>query len=94
MLGKGEISEAVSRRTGLRKSEASRAVDAILETMTDALKRGEEVRLTGFGTFKVTATKPRIGRNPRTGEQIRIPAGKRPSFSSGTRLVEAVKGGR
>jgi len=77
----------------MRKTEAARAVDAMLETVQDALSRGDEVRLTGFGSFKVSSTRERFGRNPRTGERIRIAPSRRPSFSAGSRLVQAVKEG-
>ncbi|MBI4494738.1 MAG: HU family DNA-binding protein [Chloroflexi bacterium] len=91
-VGKGDITEEVARKAGLRKTEAARAVEAMLETVTEALREGKEVRLTGFGSFKVSQTRPRLGRNPRTGEPIRIPAGRRPAFSAGARLVEAIRG--
>lgn len=93
MLGKGEVTEEVARKTGLRKSDAARALDAVLDTVRDALSRGDEVRLTGFGSFRVASTRERIGRNPRTGEMIRIAPSRRPVFSAGSRLVQAVRGG-
>jgi len=92
-IGKGELQEQVARDAGLNKAQAGRAVDAVLNAITGALQEGEEVRLTGFGNFRVTKTAARTGRNPRTGESINIAAGKRPAFSPGSRLKQAVSGG-
>ncbi len=92
MIGKSEISQEVAKKTGLSGAKATQAVNAVLDTLTEAVQRGEEVRIMGFGSFKVTETKERRGRNPRTGEPITIPAGKRLSFAPGTRLVEATRG--
>ena len=92
-IGKGELQEQVARDAGLNKAQAGRAVDAVLNAITGALEQGEEVRLTGFGNFRVTKTAARTGRNPRTGETINIKAGKRPAFSPGSRLKQAVSGG-
>ena len=81
---------AVSSSAGLTKQDASRTVETILDTITNSLKRGEEVRLVGFGTFSVSHRKATTGRNPRTGESIQIPASKRPKFSVGKALKDAV----
>src|SRR5579884_919829 len=91
-IGKTELQQQVADATGLNKSQAGRAVDAVLDAITNALASGEEVRLTGFGNFRVTNTAARTGRNPRTGETINIAAGKRPAFSPGSRLKQAVSG--
>lgn len=91
-IGKGELQEQVAREAGLNKAQAGRAVDAVLNAITGALEQGDEVRLTGFGNFRVTKTAARTGRNPRTGETINIAAGKRPAFSPGSRLKQAVSG--
>jgi DNA-binding protein HU-beta len=64
----------------------------VLEVVQSAVSSGDQVRLSGFGSFRVTATKARQGRNPRTGETIQIKAGKRVSFSPGSKLVESVRG--
>ena len=74
------------------KKEAQAAVDCILETITKALKKGDTVTLVGFGTFKVTKRKARMGRNPQTGEAIKIKAAKVPKFTAGKSLKEAVGG--
>ncbi len=92
MLGKGEIAQQVAQRTGMPRAQAARAVDALLESVQEAVSRGDQVRLSGFGSFKVTETKARQGRNPRTGEAIEIKAGKRVSFSPGSKLVDSVRG--
>ncbi len=91
-IGKTELQQQVAESAGLNKAQAGRAVDAILESITSALAKGEEVRLTGFGNFVVSQTSARTGRNPRTNESIDIPAGKRPAFRAGSRLKQAVSG--
>lgn len=91
-IGKTELTQEVAQEAGLNKAQAGRAVDAMLGAITKALSSGEEVRLTGFGNFRVTNTAARTGRNPRTGESIQIKAGKRPAFSPGSRLKQAVGG--
>jgi DNA-binding protein HU-beta len=91
-IGKAELQQQVAEQANLNKAQAGRAVDAVLAAISDALARGEEVRLTGFGNFVVTQTAARTGRNPRTKETINIPAGKRPAFRPGSRLKAAVSG--
>jgi DNA-binding protein HU-beta len=91
-IGKTELQQQVAEKAGLNKAQAARAVDAVLDSISSALAKGEEVRLTGFGNFRVTNTAARTGRNPRTGETINIPAGKRPAFSPGSRLKQSVGG--
>lgn len=92
-IGKTELTQKVAEVAGLNKAQAARAVDAVLDTISDELQNGGEVRLTGFGNFRVTSTAARTGRNPRTGEQIQIAAGRRPAFTPGSRLKQAVGGG-
>lgn len=91
-IGKSELQQTVADSAGLNKAQAGRAVDAVLEAISTALAQGEEVRLTGFGNFRVTQTAARTGRNPRTGATLNIPAGKRPTFTAGSRLKAAVSG--
>lgn len=91
-IGKTELVQQVAEQAGLNKSQAQRAVEAVLETISNELQQGNEVRLTGFGNFRVTSTAARTGRNPRTGETINIAAGKRPAFTPGSRLKQAVSG--
>lgn len=91
VIGKTELANQIAQDTGLNKSQATRALDAALNAISSALGQGEEVRLTGFGTFRVSDTKERTGRNPRTGEPLNISAGRRPGFTAGSRLKEAVQ---
>jgi DNA-binding protein HU-beta len=91
-IGKSELQQAVADKAGLNKAQAGRAVEAVLDSITEALASGDEVRLTGFGNFRVTQTAARTGRNPRTGETLNIPAGKRPTFTAGSRLKSSVSG--
>lgn len=91
-IGKTELAQKVAEKAGLNKAQANRAVDAVLDTISSELQNGGEVRLTGFGNFRVTNTAARTGRNPRTGESIQIAAGKRPAFSPGSRLKQVVSG--
>ncbi len=76
--------------TGMTQKQAAAAVDTIIGAISDALSNGEKVRLVGFGTFSVKERKARIGRNPRTGEALNIPAKKVPVFSAGKALKDAV----
>jgi len=73
------------------KKEAQNAVECVISSITKAMKKGEDVVLTGFGTFKVIKRKARKGRNPNTGEEIKIKATKAPKFTAGKALREAVK---
>ncbi|HZU06329.1 MAG TPA: HU family DNA-binding protein [Chloroflexota bacterium] len=93
MLGKADIAQQVAQRTGLPRVQATKVVDALADVVRSALARGEEVRITGFGSWRVSETKARKGRNPRTGEPIEIKAGRRVSFSPGSKLVESVRTG-
>ena len=88
-MNKADLVEAVSKVTSTKK-EAGAAVEAILEAITRALKKKETVTLTGFGTFTVRKRKARTGRNPQTGEKIRISAKKVPVFRPGKALREAI----
>lgn len=90
-MTKQEFVDAVAAKTGLRKSDAGAAVDAVLDTITDALKRGDSVTFTGFGKFSTSARAARMGVNPRTGAKVMIPATTVPKFSAGSALKAAVK---
>jgi DNA-binding protein HU-beta len=83
---KNEIVEAVLRRADIGEQQAGEVVDAVFESIADALKGGSEVRLVGFGTFSVAHRAASEGRNPRTGEKIKIAASKRAKFMAGKRL--------
>jgi DNA-binding protein HU-beta len=89
---KSELVDQVADRSGLTKSDSARAVDALLETVEDALRRGSEVTLSGFGKFHVGERGARQGVNPRTGERIQIAASRVPRFTAGSGLKAAVKG--
>ena len=89
-MNKAELIEAVSTQAGLQKADATRAVDAVFETITSALKTGDSVALIGFGTFVVKGRAARAGRNPRTGETIEIAASNVPGFKAGKGLKDAV----
>lgn len=89
-MNKAELIDAVSEQTKLQKSDAARAVDAVFDSITAALKAADTVSLLGFGTFAVKARAARAGRNPRTGETIEIAASKVPGFKAGKALKDAV----
>lgn len=89
-MNKAEFVEAVADAAELSKADAGRAVDSVIATITKALKKGDTVTLVGFGTFDVRARGARTGRNPRTGEEIKIAASKNPGFKAGKALKDAV----
>lgn len=89
-MNKGDLVNEVSKVLTSKK-DAQAAVDGMLSTVAKALSRGEDVTLVGFGTFKVAKRKARTGRNPQTGEEIKIKATKVPKFVPGKALKEAVK---
>ena len=89
-MNKGDLIEAVADKAGLSKADAGRAVDATVEAITKALKKGKQVSLVGFGTFAVKKRAARTGRNPRTGETIQIKASNVPGFKAGKALKDAV----
>jgi DNA-binding protein HU-beta len=89
-VNKNDLISAVASDSGLSKADATKAVDAVFDNIANALKGGNDVRLVGFGTFSVTERKASTGRNPRTGQPIQIPASKRPKFSAGKGLKDAV----
>ena len=91
-MTKSEFVDAVSDRVdGLSRKQASEVVDAMLETITDTLKRGSDVTFSGFGKFHVAERGSREGVNPRTGERMQIPASKVPRFTAGSGLKNAIK---
>ena len=89
-MNKKQLIERMVEHTDSPKSEAEKHLGAFTATISDALKAGEEVQLPGFGKFYVREQKARDGRNPQTGEKMRIPAQKVPSFSAGNSLKESV----
>ena len=82
-MNKQELIGHVADRAGLSRNDAMRAVETMLEVITSTLKRGDEVRLVGFGNFSVTRRKASTGRNPRTGEPMQIKASSQPKFRPG-----------
>ncbi len=91
-MNKSDLVAQIANRSGLSAANARKALDAMLETVSESLADGERVQLVGFGTFKITERNSREGRNPKTGEVIQIPASKTPSFSAGAELKKAVNG--
>ena len=89
-MNKSELVDAVAESAELSKAAASRAVDGFISAVTGALTEGDQVALVGFGTFLVRDRAARTGRNPRTGEEIQIPAAKNPAFKAGKALKDAV----
>jgi DNA-binding protein HU-beta len=89
-MNKQDLISAVAEGSGLSKSDASKAVESVFESVTAALKKGDEVRLVGFGTFSVSKRKASTGRNPRTGETMTIKASTQPKFKAGKGLKDAV----
>lgn len=89
-MNKAELIEAVAESADISKAAATRAVDTVIEQITQSLQKGDQVTLVGFGTFTVKARAARTGRNPRTGETINIPASKNPTFKAGKALKDAV----
>lgn len=94
-MNKSELVDALADATGMTKADAGRAIDALFSTddgiIAKSLKKGEKVQITGFGTYETKHRKARTGRNPRTGETIRIAATKTPGFRAGKGLKDAVK---
>ncbi|HEY5728139.1 MAG TPA: HU family DNA-binding protein [Acidimicrobiia bacterium] len=90
-MNKGDLVDAVAAATGESKSTVGSVVDATLDAITGALKGGDKVTFTGFGTFERRYSAARTGRNPQTGEAVSIAAGHRPAFKAGKGLKDAVK---
>ncbi len=91
-MQKSELIARVAKDAGVSQVEAGKVINATISAITDALKSGDKVTLTGFGTFEVRKTAARTGTNPRTKQKIQIAAGKRATFSAGTLLRSAVSG--
>jgi len=89
-MNKTELIEAVAESGDLSKADAARAVDAVISSVTKALKKGDSVTVVGFGTFQVRERAARTGRNPKTGDTINIAASKNPAFKAGKALKDAV----
>ncbi|GGX78228.1 DNA-binding protein HU-beta [Litchfieldella qijiaojingensis] len=89
-MNKSELIEAIAASADIPKAAASRALDAMVESVTESLKKGDTVSLVGFGTFSVKERAARTGRNPQTGQPIQISAAKVPSFKAGKALKDSV----
>jgi len=90
-VNKSELIDAIAESADISKASAGRALDAVVNSITDALKQGDQVTLIGFGTFAVKERAARTGRNPQTGAEIKIAASKVPGFKAGKALKDAVK---
>ncbi len=91
-MNKGDLIESVAKKASISKAKAATAVNALLDSIGVSLKKGKSVSVVGFGTFSVVKRKARNGRNPQTGETIKIKASKAPKFKPGKGLKEAVAG--
>ncbi|WP_439107579.1 HU family DNA-binding protein [Congregibacter sp.] len=90
LVNKSDLIDAIASAADINKSDAGRALDAVVDSITDTLKRGDQVSLVGFGTFSVKHRAARDGRNPQTGETIKIKASNVPGFKAGKALKDAV----
>jgi len=90
-MNKSELIAEVAEKADLTKADAGRAYDALVDTISKVLKKGDSVSLIGFGTFSVKERAARTGRNPATGEEIKIKASKTPSFKAGKGFKDAIK---
>jgi DNA-binding protein HU-beta len=91
-MNKNDLISAVADSSGLTRSDATKAVEGVFDSISGALKKGDEVRLVGFGTFSVAKRKASTGRNPRTGEPMQIKESTQPKFKPGKGLKDAVNG--
>lgn len=89
-MGKQEFIDAIAAKSGLTKADSSRAVEAFISVVTETLKKGDKVTLTGFGSFAISKRAARDGRNPRTGEIVKIPARNSVNFKAGSKLKDSV----
>jgi DNA-binding protein HU-beta len=89
-MNKSEFVDAVASEVDITKADAAKAVDGVVNVITNALKKGDQLNLIGFGSFQVKDRAARTGRNPRTGEAIKIKASKMPTFKAGKALKDAV----
>jgi DNA-binding protein HU-beta len=89
-MNKSQLAEAAAERAGLSKGDATKALDAVLDTIQSALQSGEKVSLTGFGTFEVRDRAARTARNPQTGAEMQVAASRAPAFKAGKGFKDAV----
>jgi len=93
-VNQSELIEVIARQADISKAAATRSLEAIIGAVKTSLKKGDSVTITGFGTFAVNKRKGRTGRNPRTGDTIKIKASKVPKFRPGKGLKDALNGGK
>lgn len=91
-MNKGDLAAAVAEKTNMSKAAANQAVEAVFDVIGDAMRKGEEVRILGFGNFMVTQRAASTGRNPQTGEPMQIKASKQAKFKPGKGLKDMVNG--
>lgn len=89
-MTKAELINKIAEKGGITKKDAGKALNAMIETVKEALKNGDKIAIAGFGSFSVSFRKEKEGRNPKTGEKIKIPASAKPKFTPGKDLKEAV----
>ncbi|MBO6113940.1 MAG: HU family DNA-binding protein [Lachnospiraceae bacterium] len=89
-MNKNELVASIAEKTGLKKTEAEKALKAFTDTVAEQLKKGDKIQLVGFGTFEVAERPAREGRNPRTGATMKIKASKAPKFKAGKALKDSV----
>ncbi|MBA3371984.1 MAG: HU family DNA-binding protein [Actinomycetota bacterium] len=89
-MNKSQLADVAANKSGLSKGDTSKALDAVLDSITEALQGGDKVSLTGFGTFEVRDRAARTGRNPQTGAEMQVPASKAPAFKAGKSFKDAV----
>jgi DNA-binding protein HU-beta len=92
-MNQADLIAAIAERTGLTKADAGKAVEALVGTITDAMKKGDEVRITGFGTFGISERGERQDRNPQTGAAITIAVSRAAKFTAGKSVKDALNGG-
>ncbi|MBQ3013010.1 MAG: HU family DNA-binding protein [Clostridia bacterium] len=91
-MNKLQLTDAVAQKAGMTKKDAAEAVNAVLEVIAETLAAGGDIKITGFGGFEVKSRAARTGRNPKTGEEVQIPASKYVAFSAGSTLKDKVNG--
>lgn len=89
-MNKAELVAAVAEKAAISKKDAEAAVKAFTDVVTEELKKGEKIQMVGFGTFEVSQRAARVGRNPQTKKEIKIPASKAPKFKAGKALKDAI----
>ena len=93
-MNKTELIDAIAKDSGLSRADSARAIDSLIEITQKTLKKGDQVALTGFGKFSVVKRGARTGRNPQTGQSLKIKASKTPKFSPGASFKAAISGKR